>query len=102
MGRGNVGELWGGARRHWGQIVPGPLQEALAEFIDDGIFAAHIRRMTGIYRERRDRLVQALGAAVSHGLKIAPPAGGMQLLAQLDPRLSDVDIAGRLAKAGVT
>ncbi len=99
---GNLVELFERAQRHSGQIVPAPLQEALAEFIDDGIFAAHIRRMTRIYRERRDRLVQALGAAASHGLKIAPPAGGMQLLAQLDPRLSDVDIAERLAKAGVT
>src|SRR5260221_9399975 len=97
---GNLVELFERAQRHSGQIVPAPLQEALAEFIDDGIFAAHIRRMTRIYRERRDRLVQALGAAASHGLKIAPPAGGMQLLAPLDPRLSGVDISERFAKTG--
>src|SRR5258708_7518107 len=84
---GNLVELFERAQRHSGQIVPAPLQEALAEFIDDGIFAAHIRRMTRIYRERRDRLVQALGAAASHGLKIAPPAGGTPLLSQLYPRL---------------
>jgi GntR family transcriptional regulator / MocR family aminotransferase len=35
-------------------------------------------------------------------LKIVPPAGGMQLLAYLDPRRDDVDLAERLAKAGVT
>src|SRR5258708_20579444 len=73
---GNLVELFERAQRHSGQIVPAPLQEALAEFIDDGIFAAHIRRMTRIYRERRDRLVQALGAAASHGCKLAPLAGG--------------------------
>jgi GntR family transcriptional regulator / MocR family aminotransferase len=88
------------AQRHSGQIVSAPLQDALAEFIDDGQFAAHIRKMTRIYRGRRDRLVQALGA--SHALKIAPPAGGMQLLVELDARQNDVDIAQRLAKAGVT
>jgi GntR family transcriptional regulator / MocR family aminotransferase len=87
------------AQRHSGQIVSAPLQNAMAEFIDDGQFAAHIRKMTRIYRGRRDRLVQALGA--SHALKIAPPAGGMQLLVQLDARQNDVDIAERLAKAGV-
>ncbi|HEY0910992.1 MAG TPA: PLP-dependent aminotransferase family protein [Bradyrhizobium sp.] len=87
------------AQRHSGQIVSAPLQNALAEFIDDGQFAAHIRKMTRIYRGRRDRLVQALGA--SHALKIAPPAGGMQLLVQLDAWQNDADIAERLAKAGV-
>jgi GntR family transcriptional regulator / MocR family aminotransferase len=90
------------AQRHSGQIVSAPLQNALAEFIDDGHFAAHIRKMTRIYRGRRDRLVQALGAAASHALKIAPPAGGMQLLVQLDQRQDDIGIAGRLAKVGIT
>ena len=47
-----------------GQIVSAPLQNALAEFIDDGqSLAAHIRKMTRIYRARRDRLVQALPGA---------------------------------------
>jgi GntR family transcriptional regulator/MocR family aminotransferase len=95
----NLVDVFETAQRHSGQIVSAPLQNALAEFIDDGHFAAHIRKMTRIYRTRRDRLVQALGA--SHGLKIAPPAGGMQLLVQLDARQDDVDIAARLAKAGV-
>jgi GntR family transcriptional regulator/MocR family aminotransferase len=99
---GNLVEVFERAQRHSGQIVPAPLQDALAEFIDDGLFAAHIRKMTRIYRERRDRLVQALGAAAGHALKITSPAGGMQLLVQVDPRQSDVDIAERLAKLGVT
>jgi GntR family transcriptional regulator/MocR family aminotransferase len=99
---GNLVDVFERAQRHSGQIVPAPLQDALAEFIDDGVFAAHIRKMTRIYRERRDRLVQALGAAAGHALKMTPPAGGMQLLVQLDPRQSDLDIAERLAKLGVT
>jgi GntR family transcriptional regulator/MocR family aminotransferase len=99
---GNLVEVFERAQRHSGQIVPAPLQDALAEFIDDGLFAAHIRKMTRIYRERRDRLVQALGAAAGHALKMTPPAGGMQLLVQLDPRQSDLDIAERLAELGVT
>jgi GntR family transcriptional regulator/MocR family aminotransferase len=99
---GNLVEVFEKAQRHSGQIVPAPLQNALAEFISDGHFAAHIRKMTRVYRGRRDRLAQVLGAAAGHALKIVPPAGGMQLLAYLDPRLDDVDIADRLAKVGVT
>lgn len=97
----NLVEVFERAQQHSGQIVPAPLQDALAEFINDGVFAAHIRKMTRIYRERRDRLVQALGAAAGHVMKITPPAGGMQLLVQLDPRQSDLDIANRLAGSGV-
>jgi GntR family transcriptional regulator / MocR family aminotransferase len=95
-------EVFETAQRHSGLIVPTPLQDALAQFIDDGHFAAHIRKMTRIYRGRRDRLVQALGAAAGPALKISPPAGGMQLLAYLDPQRDDVELADRLAKAGVT
>ncbi len=95
----NFVDVFETAQRHSGQIVSAPLQNALAEFIDDGQFAAHIRKMTRIYRTRRDRLVQALAAR--HALKIAPPAGGMQLLVQFDARQNDVEIAARLAKAGV-
>jgi GntR family transcriptional regulator/MocR family aminotransferase len=94
-------ELFEKAQRHSGQIVPAPLQEALAEFIDHGHFAAHIRKMTRIYRSRRDRLVQALAAVGGDAQRIVAPAGGMQLLVQLDRRQNDVEMARRLAKLGV-
>jgi GntR family transcriptional regulator/MocR family aminotransferase len=97
----NLVEVFETAQRHSGQIVSAPLQDALAGFIDDGHFAAHIRKMTRIYRRRRDHLVQALGTAAGHAVKIAPPAGGMQLLVQLGSRQNDVDVAERLRKAGV-
>jgi GntR family transcriptional regulator/MocR family aminotransferase len=90
------------AQRHSGQIMPTPVQDALAEFIDDGHFAAHIRKMTRIYRVRRDRMIEALSAAAGAHLTIEPPAGGVQLLAYLDPRRDDRAIAARLAAAGVT
>ncbi len=51
----NLVDLFETAQRHSGQFVPASLQEALAEFIDQGHFAAHIRKMTRIYRGRRDR-----------------------------------------------
>ncbi|MDP1751174.1 MAG: PLP-dependent aminotransferase family protein [Reyranella sp.] len=94
-------EVFEKAQRHSGQIVPALLQNALAGFVADGHFSAHIRRMTRVYRARRDRLVQALHAAAGDALKIVPPAGGMQLLAHLDPRWDDVALANRLARAGV-
>ena len=48
-------------QRHTSQMVMGATQSALAEFIGDGDFATHIRRMTRIYRGRRDRLARCAG-----------------------------------------
>ncbi len=90
------------AQRHSGQIVSAVLQDALAAFIDEGHFVSHIRRMTRIYRDRRNELVRALSITAGHHLRIASPAGGMQLLAYIDPKIDDAAIAGRLAEAGVT
>src|SRR5258707_12933556 len=87
------------AQRHSGQIVSAPLQNALAEFIEDGHFAAHIRKMTRVYRGRRDRLVQVLSVANRHPLKISSPAGGMQLLVPLNSRPNHVDLAALVSKA---
>jgi len=64
------------AQRHTGQLVSATLQNALSEFMDEGAYAAHIRRMTRIYRGRRDRMVQALTAETLDTFVIDPPAGG--------------------------
>ena len=90
------------AQRHSGQLAAVPLQDALAEFIDDGHFVAHIRKMTRLYGERRDRLVGALNATAADFLRVVPPSGGMQLLAYLARQADDRDIAARLKQAGVT
>ncbi|MBR1235329.1 PLP-dependent aminotransferase family protein [Bradyrhizobium sp. AUGA SZCCT0182] len=89
-------------QRHTGQMVMGAMQLALAEFIGDGDFAAHIRRMTRIYRGRRDHLTHALASAAGSKLAITPPAGGMQLLARLEPGSDDCRLVADLARIGVT
>jgi len=95
-------EIFEKAQRHSGQIGAAPLQEAMAEFIADGHLSAHIRKMARIYRDRRNHLVRALGAAAGDRLAVAQPSGGMQLVAYLGPRLDDCDVAARLAAKGVT
>ena len=68
----NLVDVFEMAQRHAGQIVPASLQNALAEFIDHGHFAAHIRKMTRIFRGRRDRLVQALDGSCGEALAMTP------------------------------
>jgi GntR family transcriptional regulator / MocR family aminotransferase len=77
------------------------LQIALADFISSGSYRSHIRRMTRIYRARRDRLVEALAADAKHRLVIDVPAGGMQLLARCDPSTDDVALSKKLLQTGV-
>ncbi|SFL99423.1 transcriptional regulator, GntR family [Bradyrhizobium sp. NFR13] len=98
----DLADLFEKAQRHGSHIVPAPVQDALAEFIDDGHFAAHIRKMTRVYRSRRDHLLQALRMHAGDHLTIEPPAGGMQLLAYLNPQYDDRTISARLAELGVT
>ena len=90
------------AQRHTGQLVSATLQNALSEFMEEGAYAAHIRRMTRIYRGRRDRMVRALTAETRETFAIDPPAGGMQLLARCRRRQDDRSLCARLAEAGVT
>jgi GntR family transcriptional regulator/MocR family aminotransferase len=77
------------------------LQDAFANFIEDGHFASNIRKMTRIYRSRRDALVQQLANVSGNTLSVSSPAGGMQLLAYLDQRYDDQCFVSQLAKSDI-
>lgn len=95
-------EIFERAQRHTGQLVSTTLQNALSEFMDEGAYAAHIRRMTRIYSARRDRMVAALDAETRGALVTERPAGGMQLLARCRHAQDDRILCARLAESGVT
>jgi GntR family transcriptional regulator/MocR family aminotransferase len=94
-------ELFEIAQRHSGLIASVPVQDALAEFIEDGHLSAHIRKMTRLYHRRRDHLVAALSAVADTRLTVVPPSGGMQLVVDIEPHSDDCELAARLVKAGV-
>lgn len=89
------------AQRHLGLLAAFPLQAALAEFIGRGAYLAHVRRMTRLYRERRDCLMRALTEEAGDRLAIEAPAGGMQLLARYRGPADDRELSRRLLEAGV-
>ena len=82
------------------------VQPALTAFIEEGHFAAHVRRMRGLYEERQARLIAALERELGGLLLVAPDAAGMHLVAGLGPdlaaRYSDRDLEVRAAAGGVT
>jgi GntR family transcriptional regulator/MocR family aminotransferase len=89
------------AQRHMGILTSITIQDALAEFISAGAYLGHVRRMTRLYRGRRDRMLQALASEAGDRLAVETPAGGMQLLARCRPRTNDQQLSARLLEAGV-
>jgi GntR family transcriptional regulator/MocR family aminotransferase len=67
-------------------------QAVVAAFMEEGHFAAHIRRMREMYRDQRDALVAALRRRLGDHLTVEPPDQGMHLVAYTRRGLSDVTI----------
>jgi GntR family transcriptional regulator/MocR family aminotransferase len=89
------------AQRHMGMLTSMTMQEALADFISSGAYLGHIRRVTRLYKGRRDRMLRALAAEAGDRLSVEAPAGGMQLLARCRPPANDRQLSARLLEAGV-
>jgi len=89
------------AQRHIGLIASSHVQEALAEFIADGHFLAHLRRVRRLYHARRDHLVEGLQRHLGEVLTAEVPSGGIQLVARLKRGRTDQAAVKRLGEAGV-
>ncbi len=81
-----------------GQVV---IQAALADFIEEGHFVSHIRRLKQTYSERR-RLLQAALASVSEvGAKLSPVDSGLHLVVEFNSDVDDVRVAMLAAEQGL-
>jgi GntR family transcriptional regulator/MocR family aminotransferase len=83
-------------------IFASPLhQTVLTEFISEGHFARHIRRMRMLYTERRKALVEALGAQFGDTIEVRGADAGMHVVALLPHGMDDVDVSRRAASQGI-
>ena len=89
------------ARAGGGAAVSALEQAALAQFIEDGHFATHLRRMRALYRERSEALLAALHADCAGALEPQPADTGMQLWASLRRPLGDRALRDAAAEQGV-
>ncbi len=82
------------------------VQPVLARFIEEGHFAAHVRRTRALYAERQAALVKAATGRLGGLLEVAPDDAGMHLVARLGAELarraSDREVEARALEAGVT
>jgi len=76
-------------------------QAVLADFISEGHFARHIRRMRALYQERQSVLVEAARRELDGLLEIRPSDGGMHLVGWLPIGVDDVKASERALAHGV-
>lgn len=76
---------------------PSFFQEVLADFIGEGHFARHIRRMRVLYRERRSALVDRIREELGTMVEVLGGEAGMHLTVTLPNKIHDVEIAERAA-----
>ncbi|HYC03769.1 MAG TPA: PLP-dependent aminotransferase family protein [Azospirillaceae bacterium] len=81
--------------------VPLMEQMALADFMNDGHLASHIRRARQTYQERQEALVDAAKRRWSGAIELVPSAAGLHALARLAPGLSDTALQAQAARHSV-
>jgi GntR family transcriptional regulator/MocR family aminotransferase len=76
-------------------------QAVLADFLADGHFARHVRRMRRLYAERQEVLVEAIRRRLGGCLVVEPSPAGMHLMGWLAPGADDQLVSARAADLGV-
>jgi len=76
-------------------------QMVLADFLDQGHFARHVRRMRVPYGERQKVLLAAARDHLGGRLELAPSSAGMHLVGWLGEGEDDHAAAARAAEAGI-
>jgi GntR family transcriptional regulator / MocR family aminotransferase len=77
-------------------------QAAMTDFIREGHFARHIRRMRVLYAGRRRSLVKAIRVEMGDSLEIVGAEAGMHLAAFLPPGTDDVAVSKKAADMGIS
>ncbi len=84
------------------QGVPSSIQAAVAEFIEEGQFATHIRRMRRIYQERHQALCEAASHRLAGLLEVVPTDSGLHTISHLAPGLSEIAVAAAAEARRIT
>ena len=82
--------------------VPTGPQAVVADFIAEGHFATHIRRMRRLYSERHDTLVASATKLLADYLHVVPTTTGMHTIGVLKRGLRAQAVSRMAASAGIT
>jgi GntR family transcriptional regulator/MocR family aminotransferase len=73
-------------------------QDVLADFINEGHFARHIRRMRVLYRERRNSLVDCIRKELGAMVELLGDEAGMHVTLTIRNGCRDLEIAERAVR----
>jgi GntR family transcriptional regulator/MocR family aminotransferase len=76
-------------------------QMAMTDFIREGHFSRHIRRMRAVYAERRKALAAAIRARAAGVLEVIGDDAGMGLVALLPTGVDDVKVVTQARQMGI-
>ena len=94
-------DAFAGARALIDRHSPTADQYVLAQYMREGYFEAHIRRIRGAYAERRAALISAIERELPSWAALQPSDQGMHLVLWLPVGLDDVKLAEQAHKAGL-
>ena len=94
-------EVFRAARAHLDWASPMLEQAVLAEFLREGHFARHVRRMRALYQERREMLRHEGERCLGGLLDFPERHTGLHLLGWLPGQVSDTAVARRGMAVGV-
>ena len=94
-------DTFGAALAHTACHPPLINQAVLADFMTEGHFARHIRRMRGLYEERQAVLIRCAERELDQLLEVRPARAGMHLIGWLPRGVNDQAIARQAAQAGI-
>lgn len=76
-------------------------QHVLAAYMREGLFESHVRRIRGLYAERRSVLLAELESRLPEGCAIQPSDQGMHVLLWLPDGINDDVVAARARTGGI-
>ncbi len=95
-------EVFTNARGLASRFAPTIEQAVLADFINEGHFARHIRRMRALYAERQAVLLDAAARELAGLLELRPDHAGIHLVGFLPMGVDDEAASRAAADAGIT
>lgn len=89
------------ARAALDRFAPTLEQGVLADFIGEGHYARHVRRVRALYAERQETLIASATSELNGLLTLTPDAAGLHLVGWLRDGVSEVDAVRAAAAEGV-
>ena len=81
---------------------PTPTQLAMAEFLANGGYTSHLRKICRVYASKTAQMREAVAANFPVGTRITRPQGGFTLWVELPGEVDTVDLYAQAAKLGIT